>query len=89
MIAIVLSQFRTGPLLAARQTGTATTETSLDLERTRVRVTLEEAGITTADGWRVAWNHLESIAASENGCFEECQTRLSAFTVPRPQSTPP
>ena len=42
MTAIVLSRFQAGPLLAARQTGTATTETSLDLERTRVRVTLEE-----------------------------------------------
>ena len=66
---IVLSHFQVEPLLAARRAGRPSANVSLDLELTTADVTLEEGGVRLPDGQSVAWQDLETIQASERGCF--------------------
>jgi predicted methyltransferase len=66
---IVLSHFQVESLLAARQAGRASARTSLDLELTTADVTLEDNGVRFPDGQSLTWQDLETIRASERGCF--------------------
>jgi predicted methyltransferase len=66
---IVLSHFQVEALLAARRAGRRSASVSLDLELTTADVTLEDNGVRFPDGQPLAWQDLETIRASERGCF--------------------
>jgi len=66
---IVLSHFQIEPLLAARRAGRPSASVSLDLELTTTDVTLEDNGVCFPDGQSLTWQDLETIHASERGCF--------------------
>jgi predicted methyltransferase len=66
---IVLSHFQVESLLAARRAGRRSASVSLDLELTTADVTLEDNGVRFPDGQPLAWQDLETIRASERGCF--------------------
>ena len=66
---IVLSHFQVESLLAARRAGLTSASVSLDLELTTADVTLEENGARFPDGQSLTWQDLETIRASERGCF--------------------
>jgi uncharacterized protein len=66
---IVLSHFQVKSLLAARWTGRPSASVSLDLELTATDVTLEDDGVRFPEGQSLTWQDLETIRASERGCF--------------------
>jgi len=66
---IVLSHFQVEPLLAAHRAGCPSASVSLDLELTTADVTLEDNGVRFPDGQSLTWQDLETIHASERGCF--------------------
>ena len=66
---IVLSHFQVEPLLAARRAGRPSARVSLDLELTTADVILEGNGVRFPGGQSVTWQDLETIHASERGCF--------------------
>jgi predicted methyltransferase len=66
---IVLSHFQVEPLLAARRAGRSSASVSLDLELTTADVILEDNGVRFPDGQSLTWQDLETIQASERGCF--------------------
>jgi predicted methyltransferase len=66
---IVLSHFQAEHLLAARQAGYRSARVSLDLELTTDDVILEGGGIRLPGRQALTWQDLETICASERGCF--------------------
>ena len=66
---IVLSHFQVESLLAARRAGRPSASVSLDLELTITDVTLEEDGVRFPDEQSLTWQDLETILASERGCY--------------------
>jgi len=66
---IVLSHFQAEHLLAARRAGRPSARVSLDLELTATDVPLDDNGVRFPDGQPLAWQDLETIHASERGCF--------------------
>jgi len=65
----ILSHFQAESLLAARRAGRPSARVSLDLELTTADVVLEENGVRFPDGQSLTWQDLETIRASERGCF--------------------
>lgn len=65
----VLSHIQAGSILKARGAGQNALEVSLDLGLTTAEVLLESHGIRLPDGQHLAWQDLETICASERGCF--------------------
>ncbi len=66
---IVLSHFQVESLLAAHRAGRRSASVSLDLELTTADVTLEDNGVRLPDGQSLTWQDLDTIRASERGCF--------------------
>jgi predicted methyltransferase len=65
---IVLSHFQAKQLLAARQAGQVA-RVSLDLGLTIAEVTIEADGVRLPDDQLLTWKNVETICASERGCF--------------------
>jgi hypothetical protein len=66
---IVLSHYQMKPVMEARRQGLARVSISLDLNLSQVEVGLEGDGIRLPAGERLAWEAVESIAASQSSCF--------------------
>ena len=67
--AVVLSFTQARPILAARQQGRSSVTTSLDLGLSTAELALEAGGLVLPSGERLAWEHVEVIAAAESSCF--------------------
>jgi hypothetical protein len=65
----VLSYLHAAPLLAARQAGQASAETSLDLGLTPSQVSLTPDDILLPDGQRLDWQTVAEIAEDESVCY--------------------
>ncbi|MGD8625155.1 MAG: methyltransferase [Anaerolineae bacterium] len=65
----VLSYLHAAPLLAARQAGQASAETSLDLGLTASQLSLAPGGVLLPDGQRLDWETVAGIAADESVCY--------------------
>jgi len=74
---IVLSHFQTEQLLQGRIKGVEFVNVSLDLGLTSADVKIEPGQVCFADGQSLSWEQVESIQASENGCFVVEQDGLS------------
>ncbi len=66
---IVLSHVQARVLLAARQAGQQSAETSPDLGLTTARVELEPGGARFPNCRLLTWEEVESVRESERGCF--------------------
>lgn len=66
---IVLSHYQTQRLLHVRQAQQVTARISLDLNRSLSDVALDARGVVLPNRWRLDWQTIEMISASENGCF--------------------
>lgn len=66
---IVLSHYQTQRLLHMRQAQQVTARISLDLNRSLSDVALDARGVVLPNRWRLDWQTIEMISASENGCF--------------------
>jgi hypothetical protein len=80
---IVLSHYQAQPLLDARTSGQASAHISLDLNLTQSDVTLDANNVSLPDGQCLPWSTIESIAASENGCFlirDNAATKIQAYS---------
>lgn len=67
---LVLSHFQVEELIAARAAGRALLSVSLDLERTKSDVILEEARVILPDGQGLRWEALQVVLENELACFE-------------------
>ena len=79
----VLSYVQTRPLLALRSSLPARVDLSLDLNRTKMPVSLDRAGLQLPDGQALSWNALEAISEDENSCYhieENGGTRIQSFS---------
>ncbi len=65
----VLSWYEVRPLMEARQQGKTTVETSPDLGRHRVPVSLDARGARFPGGWLLTWEEAETILAHPNLCY--------------------
>lgn len=65
----VISCYQATPLLEAREQGLKAAQTSFDLGRTQVDVTLDAHGIRAASSLTLAWPSLEQVAATDSVCF--------------------
>jgi len=74
---IVLSHFQTEQILQGRTKGVECVNVSLDLGLTSADVNLEPGQVCFPDGQVLTWEQVESIQASENGCFVVEKERLS------------
>ena len=77
----VLSHFQATPLLVARASGRPKTTTSLDLNLTTVDVELDRHGIRLPGDARLAWRHVETIAATPNACFRVLEDAIAPIRV--------
>lgn len=66
---IVFSHFQTSQILHARDSGKQQAETSPNLGRTTVQVTLTREGVAFPGGELLYWMDIESINSTENNCF--------------------
>src|SRR6266699_4633072 len=66
---IVLSHIQIEPILAARQKGQQSIETSPDLGLSRVTVTLTPEGVIFPSGEQLSWQNIEKIKKSQANCF--------------------
>jgi predicted methyltransferase len=69
MALLVLSHVQAAPLLQARQEGRASVTASTDLELSTQEVRLDADGVVFGGGQRIAWRHVEEIAANRTVCF--------------------
>jgi predicted methyltransferase len=65
----VFSHFQAKELLGAYRRGEAAVLVSLDLEMSRVEVTLSETGGGLPDGSVIGWEDVSAVAGSDNACF--------------------
>jgi predicted methyltransferase len=80
---IVLSYIQAKDILRARQAGKTTTTVSLDLGLTTTEVAIEQRGVCFSDGQTLSWGDLETIEASERGCFvieENAPAKIQFFS---------
>lgn len=80
---IVLSYIQVEDILKARHVGKVVTVVSLDLGLTTTEVTLEQQGVCFPDGQTLTWSDLETIGASERGCFvveENAPSKIQFFS---------
>lgn len=66
---IILSYLQAEGILKARKVGKASVAVSLNLGLTTTKVAVESQGVRFPDDQTLAWKDLETIAASERGCF--------------------
>lgn len=66
---IVISHYQAEPLLAARDAGATAISASRDLGLTHTDAAVTDQGIEFADGRRIDWDSLETIAGRDNACF--------------------
>jgi len=64
-----LSHIQIEPILAARQKGQQSIETSPDLGLSRVTVTLTPEGVIFPSGEQLSWQNIEKIKKSQANCF--------------------
>ncbi len=80
---IIFSYIQVRDVLSAHQASRTTVLVSLDLGLTTTEVTLEQQGIRFPDGQALAWSDLETIEASERGCFlieENAPSKIQFFS---------
>ena len=77
----ILSHYQAAPLLAAHARGDRVAETSLDLARTVVPVTLADEGVLLPDETTLPWPAVRSVAASRNACFRVAGGQVEAVRV--------
>src|SRR5947209_13007157 len=78
---IVLSHIQIEPILAARQKGQQSIETSPDLGLSRVTVTLTPEGVIFPSGEQLSWQNIEKIKKSQANCFLLEDGRINAIQV--------
>ena len=66
---IVLSRIHVEPVLTAKAEGKEAAVTSLDLNRSRTEVRLDDAGVALPDGGRISWADVEEIRENESACY--------------------
>ena len=66
---LVLSHFQTSPLLKARDQGSSSTGTSIDLGRTTIQAMIRTDGISLPDSTFIPWHVIEEIDGCKNACF--------------------
>lgn len=66
---IVLSHYQALRIIAGFKAGSTQLEVSLDLNRTRTQISLDESGMRLPDGQILAWEHVEEIGGTVNACF--------------------
>ncbi|NDJ54236.1 MAG: methyltransferase [Chloroflexi bacterium] len=78
---IVLSHFQAKECLQAQQAGLDQVESSLDLNRSRQTLLLNEVGLQLPDGHHLSWDQLGLIASEENKCFRWDAGNLAEIRV--------
>jgi predicted methyltransferase len=65
----VLSFYQVNPAVAAFESGSTQIDSSVDLNRTRVRIGFDDRGITLPDGEILSWDEAREIGSTQNACF--------------------
>jgi predicted methyltransferase len=66
---VVLSWYQAQDLLAARAASKATARVSLDLNRSKTTVAMDEQGVQLPDGSHVGWDDIEEIYEDRKHCY--------------------
>lgn len=76
----ILSRIQAKPLLDARKAGLTEAETSLDLNRSTVKVMLNDDGVALPDGVVLSWDDVRRVADKDDNCFAVEVGEVSAIT---------
>jgi hypothetical protein len=83
MTPVVLSHYQAKELMQARHARSISASVSLDLNLTLSDVALDAQGVQLTDGQRLDWQTIETISASENGCFhihDNTATKIQVYS---------
>ncbi len=78
---VVLSWYQAQDLLAARSASKTTARVSLDLNRSKATVRMDEQGLELPDGSHVPWSAIEEIYEDRKHCYEMIEGEFARIQV--------